>query len=61
MGDIHRQTRKEHGVRKKIEDILKRSDRVLIVDDLITTGQSVIEAAEVVRDQGGEARFNGNA
>jgi orotate phosphoribosyltransferase len=26
---------------------------VLIVDDLITTGDSVIEAAEVVRDQGG--------
>jgi len=26
---------------------------VLIVDDLITTGESVIEAAEVVRDFGG--------
>lgn len=49
----YRQARKEHGVRKKVEGILERNDRVLIVDDLITTGESVIEAAEVVRDQGG--------
>jgi orotate phosphoribosyltransferase len=49
----YRQARKEHGVKKKIEGILERNDRVLIVDDLITTGESVIEAAEVVRDQGG--------
>lgn len=49
----YRQARKEHGVRKKIEGTLARNDRVLVVDDLITTGESVIEAAEVVRDQGG--------
>lgn len=49
----YRQARKEHGVRKKIEGILGRNDRVLIIDDLITTGESVIEAAEVVRDFGG--------
>jgi orotate phosphoribosyltransferase len=49
----YRQARKEHGVRKKIEGILERNDRLLIIDDLITTGESVIEAAEVVRDQGG--------
>lgn len=50
----YRQARKEHGVRKKIEGILERTDRVLIIDDLITTGKSVIESAEAVRDQGGE-------
>jgi orotate phosphoribosyltransferase len=49
----YRQARKEHGVRKKVEGMLERNDRILIVDDLITTGESVIEAAEVVRDQGG--------
>jgi orotate phosphoribosyltransferase len=49
----YRQARKEHGVRKKVEGNLGRNDRVLIVDDLITTGESVIEAAEVVRDFGG--------
>ncbi len=49
----YRQARKEHGVRKKIEGLLERNDRVLVIDDLITTGESVIESAEVVRDQGG--------
>jgi len=49
----YRQARKEHGVRKKIEGILDRNDRVLVIDDLITTGESVIETAEVIRDQGG--------
>ena len=38
----YRQARKEQGVRKKIEGILERNDRVLIVDDLITTGESVM-------------------
>jgi orotate phosphoribosyltransferase len=51
----YRKARKEHGVRKKIEGSLERNDRVLIVDDLITTGESVIEAAEAVREQGGIA------
>src|SRR4030042_1872319 len=49
----YRQARKEHGVREKIEGILERKDRVLVFDDLITPGESVIESAEVVRDQGG--------
>ncbi len=49
----YRQARKEHGVRKKVEGILERNDRVMVIEDLITTGESVIEAAEVVRDQGG--------
>jgi len=49
----YRQARKEHGVRKKVEGILDRNDRVLVIDDLITTGESVIETAEVIRDQGG--------
>jgi orotate phosphoribosyltransferase len=31
----------------------RRCAAVRLVDDLITTGESVIEAAEVVRDQGG--------
>ena len=51
----YRKARKEHGVRKKIEGSLERNDRVLIIDDLITTGESVIEAAEAVREQGGIA------
>ena len=49
----YRKERKEHGVRKKIEGDMERNDRILMIDDLITTGQSVIMAAEAARDQGG--------
>jgi len=49
----YRKERKEHGVRKKIEGDMERNDRILMIDDLITTGQSVIMAAEAAREQGG--------
>jgi orotate phosphoribosyltransferase len=49
----YRKERKEHGVRKKIEGYFETSDRILMIDDLITTGQSVIKAAKVAREQGG--------
>jgi uridine monophosphate synthetase len=49
----YRKQRKEHGVRKKIEGRMEPSDRILMIDDLITTGKSVIQAAEAVREQGG--------
>ena len=49
----YRKERKEHGVRKKIEGDMERNDRIVMIDDLITTGQSIIEAAEAARDQGG--------
>lgn len=49
----YRKERKEHGVRKKIEGYFEKSDRILMIDDLITTGQSVIKAAKAAREQGG--------
>lgn len=49
----YRKERKEHGVRKKIEGDMERNDRIVMIDDLITTGQSVIEAAIAAREQGG--------
>ena len=49
----YRKERKEHGVRKKIEGDMERNDRIVMIDDLITTGQSIIDAAEAARDQGG--------
>lgn len=49
----YRKERKEHGVRKKIEGDMERNDRIVMIDDLITTGQSVIDAAEAAREQGG--------
>jgi uridine monophosphate synthetase len=49
----YRKERKEHGVRKKVEGDMERNDRIVMIDDLITTGQSVIEAAVAAREQGG--------
>jgi orotate phosphoribosyltransferase len=49
----YRKERKEHGVRKKIEGNMELNDRILMIDDLITTGQSVIQAAKAAREQGG--------
>jgi uridine monophosphate synthetase len=49
----YRKERKEHGVRKKIEGKMEINDRILMIDDLITTGKSVIQAAEAVQEQEG--------
>ncbi len=50
----YRKERKQHGARKKIEGRMEINDRILIIDDLITTGKSVIQAAEAAREQGGQ-------
>lgn len=43
---------KAHGAGKQIEGDLKAGSKVLIVEDLISTGGSSIKAAEVVRNEG---------
>jgi orotate phosphoribosyltransferase len=50
----YRKEKKEHGVRKKIEGKMDANDRILMIDDLITTGKSVVQAAEGAREQGGQ-------
>jgi orotate phosphoribosyltransferase len=50
----YRKERKEHGIRKKIEGKMDANDRILMIDDLITTGKSVVQAAEAAREQGGQ-------
>lgn len=47
-----RMTRKEHGSGNAIEGNWKPGDRVLLLDDLITTGKSKIEAIEILREAG---------
>lgn len=52
---IVRKTPKKHGKCKLIEGPpLKKGDRVVVVDDVITTGGSVVEAIKAVRDLGCE-------
>jgi orotate phosphoribosyltransferase len=43
---------KDHGIAKKIEGNIEKGDRVVIVDDVITTGGSTIRAIECARDDG---------
>jgi len=48
-----RQQPKRHGRERRVEGILVSGDRVLIVDDLVTTGLTIQKAAEAVRSEGG--------
>ncbi len=49
-------TRKEvktHGRERKVEGVLASGDRVLLVDDVITTGKNTLGALESLRAEGG--------
>lgn len=47
-----RKERKEHGTARLIEGEFKAGERVLVIDDLITKGDSKIEAIAPLRDAG---------
>ncbi len=49
---VVRKSAKSHGTMQWIEGNIKKGDRVVIVDDVITTGKSTIEAIEKARDAG---------
>jgi len=48
---------KGHGRGKQIEGNFKEGDRVVVVDDVITTGGSTLKAIEAIRAAGGEVAF----
>jgi orotate phosphoribosyltransferase len=43
---------KGHGSQERIEGLVNRGDRVAIVDDVLTTGESVVQAVEAVEQRG---------
>ncbi len=49
-----RNARKEYGTGKQLEGRVEPGEKVVIVEDVATTGGQVIEAAEVIGDQGGD-------
>ena len=48
-----RKEQKKHGRERRIEGLLQPGDRVVILDDVVTTGKSLLEAAEAIRAEGG--------
>ncbi len=49
---VVRKEPKSHGMKKLIEGEVKEGDRAVIVDDVITSGKSTIEAIQKSRDAG---------
>jgi len=50
---VTRKTVKDHGTQKSIEGDFHAGDRVVMVEDVMTTGGSTLQAIEVVRQAGG--------
>ena len=43
---------KEHGAKERLEGLVKARDKVVVIDDVLTTGGSVMQAIEVVEKLG---------
>ena len=52
-----RKQAKEHGLHKNIEGNFSAGDSVVVVDDVITTGGSTIQAIEKIEADGGRVAF----
>lgn len=48
-----RSTAKSHGMGNKIEGVLKQNQKVLVIEDLISTGGSAVDAITAIREAGG--------
>lgn len=53
-GFFVREEVKEHGTRRVIEGRFLPGDRVLIIDDVVTTGKSTFKVIEAIRSEGAE-------
>jgi orotate phosphoribosyltransferase len=47
-----RNQKKEYGSAKQIEGVLNRGERVLLIEDIVTTGGQVVEAAKTLANAG---------
>ena len=53
-GFIVRKEPKKHGKQLLVEGILKKNDRVIIIDDVTTTGASVLKAINTIEEIGAQ-------
>lgn len=49
-----RNQKKDYGTAKRLEGVVEKGDRVLIIEDVATSGGQAIEAAKTLRDEGAE-------
>lgn len=50
---IIRKGKRKHGTGKLIEGEMKKDDKIILVEDVTTTGISLVKAAEIIRNEGG--------
>ena len=51
-----RKDEKDYGRKKRIEGTIKPGWKILVMDDLITTGKSTLSAIDAIREEGGEVK-----
>ena len=52
-----RKAAKGHGRRKRIEGNFSKGDSIVVVDDIITTGGSTLQAIDAIEEAGGHVAF----
>ena len=52
-----RKAAKDHGRQKRIEGNFAKGDSVVVVDDVITTGGSTLQAIDAIEEAGGRVAF----
>ena len=45
---------KEHGMGNQIEGVLEKGKKVVVIEDLISTGKSSLQVVDVIREQGAD-------
>lgn len=45
---------KEHGMGNQIEGVLEQGQKVVVIEDLVSTGNSSLQAVDAIREAGGE-------
>ena len=45
---------KEHGMGNQIEGVLQQGQKVVVIEDLVSTGKSSMQAVDAIREAGGE-------
>jgi orotate phosphoribosyltransferase len=53
-GFLIRKKSKEHGTKKLVEGSMEKGTKVILLEDVATTGGSLVRAADAVRECGGE-------